>query len=257
MDGNFRWGRQRGGDWRRGHQEGVQALRRVMSYCREDGVKALTVYAFSTENWGRSGEEVAFLLRLIEATLERQLPELAAQGVRLAFAGERAGLPASLRRAIERAEEATAANSSLLLCVCLSYGGRQDITRAAQELCRQVVEGSLRPEQVTEELLAAQLSTRAVRSAAGDPDLLIRTSGEQRLSNFLLWESAYTELHFTPACWPDFDRHEWDAALEHYAARQRRYGRRGGAAGGGTAAGTAGAGRLAQGRRALAAGEPA
>ncbi|KAG2454276.1 hypothetical protein HYH02_001307 [Chlamydomonas schloesseri] len=239
MDGNHRWGTRHGGDWRRGHEEGVNALRRVVRFCREDGVRALTVYAFSCENWGRSAAEVGFLLGLLERTLGAELPELQKQGVRLTFAGDRAALPESLQRAMQRAEAATSSCGELVLCVALSYGGRQDIARAAQELCRRVAEGSLSPEQVTEQLLAAQLSTHAATSAAagatgaagggggGDPDLLIRTSGEQRLSNFLLWECAYTELYFTDTCWPDFDRPHWDAALQHYATRTRRFGRRG------------------------------
>ncbi|PNW70903.1 hypothetical protein CHLRE_17g738250v5 [Chlamydomonas reinhardtii] len=238
MDGNHRWGTSHGGDWRRGHEEGVNALRRVVQFCREDGVKALTVYAFSCENWGRSASEVGFLMGLLERTLDAVLPDLQKHGVRLTFAGDRAALPESLQRAMQRAEAATGSCTGLVLCVALSYGARQDITRAAQELCRRVAEGSLAPEQVTEQLLAAQLSTHAATAAAtssgggvtgqvGDPDLLIRTSGEQRLSNFLLWECAYTELYFTDACWPDFDRPHWDAAMQHYATRTRRFGRRG------------------------------
>ncbi|PNH09203.1 Isoprenyl transferase, partial [Tetrabaena socialis] len=190
------------------------------------------VYGFSTENWGRSREEVGFLMRLLQAALESELPQLHADGVRLAFAGDRALLPESLRRTLQRAEELTADNTAMVLCVCLSYGGRQDIARAAQELCRLTQQGKLAPEEVTESLLAQHLSTHAARAAVGcDPDLLIRTSGEQRLSNFLLFELAYTELYFTNVFWPDFDRAEWQSALNHYASRQRRFGRRRGGVG--------------------------
>ncbi|GLC40250.1 hypothetical protein PLESTB_001309100 [Pleodorina starrii] len=226
MDGNFRWGSRRGGDWRRGHVEGVNALRRVVKFCRRDGVKALTVYAFSTENWERSREEVAFLMRLMERTLDAEVSELHSQGVRLTFAGDRAALPESLRRSVLRAEEATKDNTALILCVCLSYGGRQDIVHAVQQLCAEVQQGKLVPDQVTEQHLSSRLSTHVTRSQIGDPDLLIRTSGEQRLSNFLLWESAYTELYFTSTCWPDFDAHDWEEAMLYFASRQRRYGGR-------------------------------
>ncbi|KAG2489451.1 hypothetical protein HYH03_012087 [Edaphochlamys debaryana] len=233
MDGNFRWGQRRGGDWRQGHQAGAQALKRVVRWAQEDGVKALTVYAFSAENWSRPPEEVGFLMRLLEGQLNSELDELAARGVRVTFAGERAGLPESLRRTMARAEAATAHNTGLVLCVCISYGGRQDITRAARELCRQVSEGRLRPEEVTEQRLAEQLSTRTPGPGpgpggpgVGDPDLLIRTSGERRLSNFMLWECAYAELYFTDVSWPDFDRAEWQAALRHYRSRQRSFGGR-------------------------------
>ncbi|GFR47786.1 hypothetical protein Agub_g9555, partial [Astrephomene gubernaculifera] len=142
--------------------------------------------------------------------------------------GERSRLPESLRRAMQSAEALTAKNEGLVLCICLSYGGRQDITRAAQELCRLVQDGKLKPEQVTEKLLAERLSTHVSTAAVGEPDLLIRTSGEQRLSNFLLWECAYAELYFTERCWPEFDRGDWDAAMLYYASRQRRYGKRNG-----------------------------
>ncbi|GIM16768.1 hypothetical protein Vretimale_19359 [Volvox reticuliferus] len=226
MDGNFRWGCRRGGDWRRGHEEGVNALRRVVKFCRRDGVRALTVYAFSTENWERSREEVGFLMRLMERTLDVEVPELHSQGVRIFFAGNRAALPESLQRVMSRVEEQTAKNTDLILCVCLSYGGQQDIVQAVQQLCLEVQQGLLAPDQVTEKRLSERLSTHTTRLLVGEPDLLIRTSGEQRLSNFLLWECAYAELYFTPTCWPDFDSHDWQDAMLHYASRQRRYGGR-------------------------------
>ncbi|GIL63903.1 hypothetical protein Vafri_17915 [Volvox africanus] len=226
MDGNFRWGCRRGGDWRRGHEEGVSALRRVVKFCRRDGVKALTVYAFSTENWERSHEEVGFLMRLMERTLDMEVPELRSQGVRVSFAGNRAALPESLQRVMSRVEEQTANNSDLILCVCLSYGGQQDIIQAVRQICLEVQQGKLAPDQVTEKSLSERLSTYMTRMLVGEPDLLIRTSGEQRLSNFLLWECAYTELYFTPTCWPDFDFRDWQDAMLHYASRRRRYGGR-------------------------------
>lgn len=227
MDGNRRWAQQQTPrcDWQQGHRQGVKSLKKVISLCCEAGVQALTVYAFSAENWQRDRGEVAFLLLLLESSIRNALQELQDQEVRIVFAGERSNLPGPLLAVMNRAEAATAGNSRLVLCVALSYGGRQDLASAARRVAELVQQGRLRPEEVTEEVVEQQLSTWPVLQAAGPPDLLVRTSGEQRLSNFMLWESSYAELHFTPVHWPDFGREEFAAALAHYASRQRRFGR--------------------------------
>jgi undecaprenyl diphosphate synthase len=220
MDGNGRWARQRGLPRAMGHRAGVEALKRMVRLCRQWGIPVLTAYAFSTENWTRPEEEVSFLMALFERVLMREIDELDREGVRLRFLGDIDQLSASLREQIAEATARTAANTGLHLNVCANYGGRRELVRAARHLARQAVAGSLDPDQIDETLFAAELHT----AGEIDPDLLIRTSGEHRISNFLLWQLAYAELHITDTLWPDFDSPTFEAALIDYQGRQRRFG---------------------------------
>ncbi|WP_334134830.1 polyprenyl diphosphate synthase [Tepidimonas sp.] len=214
MDGNGRWARRRLLPRVAGHRAGMETLRRVIGWCIERGVRVLTVFAFSSENWARPDEEVSAILRLMGQALMEEVPRLHEAGVRLHVVGDRSGLPPELPPAIEAAEQRTAGNTRLVLNVCFNYGGRWDIVQAAQALARH-------GEPITEQSLAQALALAHV----SDPDLLIRTGGEQRISNFLLWQLAYTELYFSARLWPAFDATEFDRALAAYARRQRRYGR--------------------------------
>jgi undecaprenyl diphosphate synthase len=214
MDGNGRWAKRRHLPRVAGHKHGVEALRRVVQACIERGIPVLTVFAFSSENWARPADEVSGLMQLLGVALRREVPELNRNGVRVCFPGERAGLSARVVQGLEEAERSTAGNSRLWLNVCFNYGGRWDIVQAARRLAAQ---GS----EITEQSLSAALAL----SHVPDPDLLIRTGGEMRISNFLLWQCAYTELYFTPCLWPDFDEVALDAALADYAARERRFGK--------------------------------
>ena len=220
MDGNGRWASQRGLPRVMGHREGVEALKRTLRLCSDWGVGALTAYAFSTENWNRPGEEVGFLMALFERVLARELEALEREQVRIRFLGDLEPLPAGLRQLIGRATSRTAANSGIHFNVCTNYGGRAELVRAARRLAQQVARGELDPARIDEELFAAQLHTAGDR----DPDLLIRTSGEQRISNFLLWQLAYAELHITDVLWPDFDERALHGALLDFQGRQRRFG---------------------------------
>jgi undecaprenyl diphosphate synthase len=214
MDGNGRWARRRLMPRVAGHRQGVESLRRCIRACAERGVQVLTVFAFSSENWNRPADEVSALLELMGKALTREVPELCASGVRLYFVGERQTLSARLREDLAQAENATAGNSRLVLNVCFNYGGRWDIAQAAARLAAQ-------GQPITEAALAGALALAHVP----DPDLLIRTGGEQRISNFLLWQCAYSELVFSDKLWPDFDEAALDEALANYAARERRFGR--------------------------------
>lgn len=214
MDGNGRWAKQRHLPRVAGHKQGVDALRRVVQACLDRGVAALTVFAFSSENWNRPPEEVSGLMQLLAVALSREVPKLSRNGIRVCFAGEREGLSARVADGLARAEAATAANARMTLNVCFNYGGRWDIAQAARRLARQ-------GEEITEESLSAALSLAHVP----DPDLLIRTGGEMRISNFLLWQCAYSEFYFTDCLWPDFDEVELDSALNDYARRERRFGK--------------------------------
>ncbi|KAF6259305.1 Decaprenyl diphosphate synthase-like protein [Scenedesmus sp. NREL 46B-D3] len=218
MDGNSRWAEARGLPAWVGHERGVAALRAAVLAAQEWGIPALTVYAFSLDNWQRDKAEVTFLMDLFRSALRQQLPELQRNGVRLQFMGQVELLPPALQQQMADCTAATAGNSQLLLNVAVSYSAQHDMTAAVQRLAQRVQEGSLTPEQ--------QLASAAVTAAVGPPDLLIRTSGEQRLSNFMLFEAAYTELCFLDCMWPDFDKQQFDAALQQYAQRQRRFGRR-------------------------------
>ncbi|MBM5803244.1 MAG: isoprenyl transferase [Cyanobacteria bacterium K_DeepCast_35m_m2_155] len=220
MDGNGRWARRRGLPRVMGHREGVEALKRTLRLCSDWGIGALTAYAFSTENWNRPGEEVTFLMTLFERVLARELEALEREQVRIRFLGDLEPLPAGLRQLIADATERTAANSGIHFNVCTNYGGRAELVRAARHLAERAARGELDPAAIDETLFSAELHTAGER----DPDLLIRTSGEQRISNFLLWQLAYAELHITDVLWPDFDEAALEAALLDYQSRQRRFG---------------------------------
>jgi undecaprenyl diphosphate synthase len=221
MDGNGRWAAARGGGRADGHREGAVGVRRVVRAARELGIGTLTLYAFSAQNWERPAAEVSELMRLLLRFVLQERAELNARGIRLTTIGDTARLPAFVRAPLAALAEATRANRGMTLCLALSYGGRESIVRAAQRLARAAADGRLRPEAIGEAEVARAMDTRALPP----PDLVIRTSGEQRLSNFLLWECAYAELYFTEVMWPDFGRAHLEAALAAYAARDRRFGR--------------------------------
>jgi undecaprenyl diphosphate synthase len=220
MDGNGRWARKRGLPRVMGHRSGVEALKRTLRLCSDWGIGALTVYAFSTENWTRPGEEVTFLMTLFERVLERELEGLNREQVRIRFLGDLDRLPDGLRSLIDDATQRTAANTGIHFNVCTNYGGRSELVRAARRLAEQVACGDLDPAAIDEGRFSAELFTQDEL----DPDLLIRTSGEQRISNFLLWQLAYAELHITSTLWPDFDQEALLGALLDYQGRQRRFG---------------------------------
>lgn len=220
MDGNGRWARQRGLPRVMGHRAGVETLKRTLRLCSDWGIGALTCYAFSTENWSRPGEEVAFLMTLFERVLARELEGLMKEQVRIRFLGDLAQLPEGLQSLIADATARTASNSGIHFNVCTNYGGRRELVHAARRLAERAAAGQLDPAAIDEALFAAELHT----AGEVDPDLLIRTSGERRLSNFLLWQLAYAELHITDVLWPDFDEAALLAALLDYQGRQRRFG---------------------------------
>jgi undecaprenyl diphosphate synthase len=220
MDGNGRWARQRGLPRVMGHRAGVEALKRTLRLCGEWGVGALTAYAFSTENWSRPEEEVSFLMALFERVLEREIESLEKQQVRIRFLGDLEQLSERLQAQISDATARTAANEGIHLNLCTNYGGRRELVRAARHLAERAAAGTLDPSSIDEELFAAELHT----AGEVDPDLLIRTSGEQRLSNFLLWQLAYSELHITEVLWPDFNADHLQRAFLDYQGRRRRFG---------------------------------
>jgi undecaprenyl diphosphate synthase len=221
MDGNGRWARSRGLPRAAGHKAGIGPVRMTIEQCGRRGIGALTLFAFSSENWRRPAEEVSTLIDLFLDALDREVAELHEKGVRLRFIGERTALTPKLRERMRAAELLTGANSGLRLQVAVSYGGRWDIRQAVQRLASACVAGKLAVEDIDEEHVAAALELGDVP----DPDLFIRTGGERRISNFLLWNLAYTELHFTDCLWPAFDIAELEAALAHFATRERRFGR--------------------------------
>jgi undecaprenyl diphosphate synthase len=218
MDGNGRWAASRDLPVTEGHREGARALRRTVEAAIDLGVRSLAVYAFSTENWARPPDEVESIMELLDATIDRELPDLARQGVRTRFFGRRDRVPEALRDKMVALETETAPNDRLHLWIAFDYGSRAELVDAV----RQVVSDGVSPEDVSEETVAERLFAPELP----DPDLVIRTSGEQRLSNFLLWQSAYAELVFTDTYWPDFGEDELRAALEEYARRGRRFGAR-------------------------------
>ena len=220
MDGNGRWAQEHGLPRVEGHRQGAKAVREVVRAAREINLRALTLYAFSAQNWDRPRGEVGHLMRLLRIFLRDERAELLARGIRLVAIGNRERLPPFVQAPLAALEAATAANRDMTLCLALSYGGREAITAAARALAADVAAGRLAPGEVTEGHLGARLGTGLLPPL----DLLIRTSGEQRLSNFLLWEAAYAELYFTPVLWPDFGRAHLEAALASYVRRQRRFG---------------------------------
>jgi undecaprenyl diphosphate synthase len=223
MDGNGRWAKMRSQPRHAGHRAGAKAVRNTVETAARRGVGFLTLFAFSSENWRRPADEVSSLMTLFLEALQREIDDLHRNNVRLRFVGERHKLKARLVRKIEAAEARTAGNEGLVLTVAVAYGGRWDLVQAAGKLAAQVERGELSASDIDEERFAAQLALANVP----DPDLLIRTGGEQRISNFLLWNLAYAELYFCACLWPDFDEKEFDQALSTYASRQRRYGHTG------------------------------
>jgi len=221
MDGNGRWAKRQGLSRIMGHRRGVDALKDLLRCCRDWGVEALTAYAFSTENWGRPLEEVDFLMTLFERVLRQELREMMEENVQIRFVGNLNALPLPLQASIERSMDETKQNQGIKFTVATNYGGRQEILQAARAIASQVQQGLLQPEQIDEALFERHLYT----SGICDPDLLIRTSGEMRISNFLLWQMAYAEIYITETLWPDFDRAEFHQALCDYQKRDRRFGK--------------------------------
>ena len=214
MDGNGRWATRRYLPRVAGHKKGVDALRACVRHCGERGVRVLTVFAFSSENWNRPPEEISGLMELLAVALSREVPQLHAEGVRIHFVGNRAALSDKVRAGLAQAEAATASNQRLVFNICFNYGGRWDIAQAAAGLAS-------KGEAITE----ASLDRAMALAHVPDPDLLIRTGGEQRISNFLLWQAAYSELYFSDKLWPDFDAAALDEAIADYAGRERRFGK--------------------------------
>lgn len=222
MDGNGRWAKARGKPVVMGHRAGAEAVRRCVKAALSTGIRFLTLYAFSSENWKRNTGEVADLTSLLRFYLRHKVAELHEQNVRLEFIGDLTRFDDGLRAEIDRARTLTARNGRMTLILALSYGARQDMVMAARRLAEAAMRGEIDPARVTEEEFGDLLQT----SAFPDPDLIVRTSGEQRLSNFLLWESAYTELAFVDVLWPDFDESHFAALIADYAGRERRFGKR-------------------------------
>jgi undecaprenyl diphosphate synthase len=220
MDGNGRWAAARGLPRVEGHRRGVEALRKTVRAAGDMGIRCLTIFSFSSENWQRPASEVRDLMGLLRLFIRKDLAELHGNGVRVRVIGERADLDPDIRRLLEEAEELTRANTNLLLVVAFNYGGRDEIARAVRRIAENVASGALPPGAITEQLIGQHLDAPEI----ADPDLIIRTSGEQRLSNFLLWQAAYSELVFTPVYWPDFDRAALQSAIEEYRRRERRFG---------------------------------
>jgi undecaprenyl diphosphate synthase len=220
MDGNGRWAARRGLPRVEGHRRGVEAVRRTVRSAIELGIRYLTIYSFSSENWRRPAQEVSDLMGLLKRFLRHDLADLHANNVRVRIIGERKGLAPDIRMLLDEAEELTRRNTGLTLVVAFNYGSRQELAGAVRAIAERVRRGELLPEAIDVQTVEAALDTRGIP----DPDLVIRTSGEQRISNFLLWQSAYAEFVFVPDLWPDFDDASFRAAIEEYARRDRRFG---------------------------------
>jgi undecaprenyl diphosphate synthase len=220
MDGNGRWATQRGLPRSAGHRQGVEALRRTVRAASDMGISVLTLYSFSTENWSRPQAEVRFLIELLRRFIRTDVADLHKSNVRIMIIGDRDGLEASLRSMFEEAESLTRANTGLKLVIAFSYGSRQEITRAVRALAEKVAQGRIAPADITPAIIANHLDTAGLP----DPDLMIRTGGEQRISNFLLWQCAYTEFIYLPEYWPEFDAASLARAVETFRARDRRFG---------------------------------
>jgi undecaprenyl diphosphate synthase len=217
MDGNRRWAEERGRPSLEGHRAGYERMKEVGDWCLARGIKVLSVYAFSTENWKRTEKEVGYLMDLLEEALTKEMMTFQKKGVRLKVIGRREGLRPSIIRAIEAAERETASNTKVTFCICLNYGGRAEIVDA----CKKLMEEGMPADKIDE----AAITARLYWPEMPEPELVIRTSGEERLSGFLTWESVYSEIYWCEKHWPDFDEQELDKALESYAARQRRFGK--------------------------------
>ena len=220
MDGNGRWARQRGKERSEGHIAGMNSLRETVRNAAQAGVKYLTVYAFSTENWGRPQEEVDALMELICKGVEMESEELAKVGIRVKTIGDRSRFSAKVQASLEKIEAMTAGGENMTFVLALNYSSRSEITTAVQQLAARVAASEIKAEEIDEQMISSALYT----SFMPDPDLIIRTSGECRLSNFMMWQASYAEFYFTPVLWPDFDKAELEKALEAYSARDRRYG---------------------------------
>ena len=221
MDGNGRWAKKRGKPRIVGHQRGVDTLKDLLRCCKDWGIPALTAYAFSTENWGRPQAEVQFLMTLFERVLRRELEEMKSENVKIRFVGNLADLPPSLHQEINRSMADTKDNQGTQFTVATNYGGRHEIIQACQAIAKKVEQGHLKAEAIDEELFEQHLYTQGIPH----PDLLIRTSGEMRISNFLLWQMAYAEIYVTSTLWPDFDRTQFHQALATFQQRDRRFGK--------------------------------
>ena len=221
MDGNRRWAKKRGLPIAAGHRQGAETLVEIAKAAKEMGVKYMTVYAFSTENWQREPAEVETLMNLLRHYLDTGFKELQENNARIVFIGERQMLAADILEKMAKIEADTAQNNAVTLCVALSYGGRQEITAAARKLAEEVQQGTLKPEEIDMAKFASKLYTADMP----EPDLMIRTSGEERISNYLLWQLAYTEFYFSPTLWPDFSKEELKKIIEEYLTRERRYGK--------------------------------
>ncbi len=221
MDGNGRWARARGLPRSEGHERGADAVRTVVRSARKLGLEALTLFAFSSQNWDRPPEEVFRLMELLRRYLREERDEIMDNGIRLVSLGDTDRLPPYVREPLEELTQLSAGNDGMVLCLALSYGGREMLTKAVREVCRATRAGTLRPEEVTPERFETYLDSARLLPPL---DLLVRTSGEHRISNFFLWEAAYAELHFTETMWPDFGREDLVRALQDYASRERRFG---------------------------------
>jgi undecaprenyl diphosphate synthase len=220
MDGNGRWASQRGLPRVEGHRRGVEALRRTVRAAGEIGIRVLTIFSFSSENWSRPRQEILDLMGLLRRFIRHDLAELHASGVRVKIVGERPSLEPEIRRLLDEAEELTKDNTGLLLVVAFNYGSRDEIARATQRIAEDVAAGRIKPEDINAAMIGSHLDTAGIE----DPDLIIRTSGEQRLSNFLLWQAAYSEFVFVPVYWPEFDKAALESAIAEYHRRERRFG---------------------------------
>lgn len=220
MDGNGRWAQQRGMERPEGHIAGVEAVRKVLKAAVAEGIRYLTLYTFSTENWGRPKEEVDGIMELFCRSVVAETPELKAQGVRARIMGDRTAFSEKVNHYIDIIESETSEGERITLIFAMNYSSRHEITMTFRDMARKVAEGALKPEDITSECISQHLYSKDYP----DPDLIIRTGGELRLSNFLMWQAAYSELYFTPTLWPDFDKDSLREALEAYAGRKRRYG---------------------------------
>ena len=221
MDGNGRWAKQRGLPRIEGHRRGANTLKEMLRYCKDLGIGTLTAYAFSTENWGRPTGEVSFLMGLFERLLQKELREMEEEEVCINFIGDLSPLPPSLQQEMRHSTERTKNNKGVFFNVAINYGSRHEMVKACQAIAEKVQQGELSPSEINESTISQHLYT----SASPDPDLLIRTSGEMRLSNFLLWQLAYTEIYVTDTMWPDFDNEQFDRAIESFQQRDRRFGK--------------------------------
>jgi undecaprenyl diphosphate synthase len=220
MDGNGRWAARRGLPRFEGHRRGVEAVRRTVKAAIELGVQHLTIFSFSTENWSRPAAEIAELMGLLRRFIRNDLAELHSQNVRVRIVGEKKGVSDDIQRLLSEAETVTENNTGLTLIIAFNYGGRLEIVRAAQAMAARAVAGDIKPQQITEAMMSGALATHDIP----DPDLLIRTSGEMRISNFLLWQLAYAEFVFLPVLWPDFEKKDLEEAVRHFHGRSRRFG---------------------------------